>query len=145
MSNYNFKLQKLLDIRSDKEEESKKIFKEAQNEKLKVEKNLSNLKENYNKYKKAAAHESVTERKIRYVYLSNMIYNIKETEEELKNKEKILEDKRQELKQRQIERKTVETLKEKEKEVFIKEENLKEQRMNDEFALYSFIRNIERR
>jgi flagellar FliJ protein len=49
------------------------------------------------------------------------------------------------LKQKQIERKTVETLKDKQLKAFIKEQELIEQKSNDEFALYGFIRNIERR
>lgn len=141
MEQYQFRLQKLLDIRIDKEEESKRRFKEAQDEKLKVEEKLTNLKDNYNKFRELNGSESAIERKIKHVYLNAVNYSITETTEELKRKEKFLEGKREDLKQKQIDRKTVESLKEKQIEEFIKEQNLIEQKMNDEFALYAFIRN----
>ncbi|WML35440.1 flagellar export protein FliJ [Clostridium sp. OS1-26] len=143
MQQYHFRLQKLLDIRLQKEDESKRIFKEAQSEKLKVEKKLNELKENYIKYRTISSKESVIEQKIRHVYLNAINYSINEAHEELAKKQKVLEEKRDELKQKQIERKTVETLKEKQKETFLKEQNLIEQKANDEFALYGFIRNLK--
>lgn len=143
MEQYQFRLQKLLDIRVDKEEEGKRNFKEAQNEKLKVEEKLNNLKQSYEKYREMTGEESVIERKIKHVYLNAINYNITEISEELKGKERILEDKREELKQKQIDRKTVESLKEKQKAEFLKEQELIEQKMNDEFALYAFIRRQE--
>jgi flagellar FliJ protein len=145
MNKYNFRLQKLLDIRLDKEEESKRNFKEAQSEKLKVETKLQELNENYKKYRNVQSDESAINRKITYRYLNSINYSINETTEDLRLKEKTVEDKRYDLKQRQIDRKTVETLKEKEESAFIKEQNLIEQRNNDEFALYGFMRNLERR
>lgn len=143
MEQYKFRLQKLLDIRSQKEEESKRNFKDAQTDKLRVEKKLNELKENYKKYRQTPQSESVIEQKIRYVYLNTITFSINETHQELNKKEKVLEEKRDDLKQKQIERKTVETLKEKQKEAFFKEQNLIEQKANDEFALYGFIRNFE--
>ncbi|MCT8976107.1 flagellar export protein FliJ [Clostridium sp. CX1] len=143
MEQYQFRLQKLLDIRIDKEEESKRNFKEAQSEKLKVEEKLNALKENYNKYREITGSESPVQRKIKHIYLNAVNYSISETSEELKRKEKALEARRQELSEKQIDRKTVESLKEKQKAEFMKEQELIEQRMNDEFALYAFIRNHE--
>lgn len=145
MSKYNFRLQKLLDIRLDKEEESKRNFTEAQNQKLKVETKLEELNANYEKYRNIQGNESVIKRRITHIYLNAINYSINEASEELVQKEKILEDKRYDLKQKQIDRKTVEILKEKGEKAFLKEQNLIEQRNNDEFALYGFIRNHERR
>lgn len=145
MSKYNFRLQKLLDIRLDKEEESKRNFTEAQNQKLKVETKLEELNANYEKYRNIQGNESVIKRRITHIYLNAINYSINEASEELQQKEKILEDKRYDLKQKQIDRKTVEILKEKGEKAFLKEQNLIEQRNNDEFALYGFIRNHERR
>ncbi|MDW8799659.1 flagellar export protein FliJ [Clostridium sp. A1-XYC3] len=143
MQHYRFRLQKLLDIRIDKEEESKRIFKDAQSEKLKVEEKLNILKENYNKYRELNGSESPIERKIKHVYLNAISHSISEVSEELKRKSQVLEEKRLELNEKQIDRKTVESLKEKQKAEFLKEQDLIEQRMNDEFALYAFIRNQE--
>lgn len=145
MSKYNFRLQKLLDIRLDKEEESKRNFTEAQNQKLKVETKLEELNASYEKYRNIQGNESAIKRRITHIYLNAINYSINETTEELKQKEKILEDKRYDLKQKQIDRKTVEILKEKGETAFLREQNLIEQRSNDEFALYGFIRNHERR
>lgn len=145
MKGYRFKLQKLLDIRMDKEEESKREFQKAQNESLKVKEKLDSLRENYNKYRNISSCQSVIDQKIKHIYLNTLNYSINETLQELDVKERIVEFKREELKQKQIDRKTVEILRDKERDLFVKEQNMIEQRMNDEFALYGFIRNIERR
>ena len=145
MEQYNFRLQKLLDIRIDSEEKSKNEFNLAQIEKQKVEEKLNSLKENYEKYKSVNSDESVFYQKIKHNYLNALSYNINETNSEVEKKSRVVEEKRDDLKQKQVERKTVETLKEKGKTAFIKEQNLKEQRQNDEFALYGYIRNHGRR
>ncbi|MBC2582130.1 flagellar export protein FliJ [Clostridium sp. DJ247] len=145
MDQYQFRLQRLLDIRLDKEEESKRSFRQAQEEKLKVENKLNTLKENYEKHRNIQNSQSVIESKIRHLYLNAINYNINEAIDELEKKEKILNDRRNDLKQKQIDRKTVESLKDKEFQAFLKENELKEQKMNDEFALYAFVRNFERR
>nr|WP_272507309.1 flagellar export protein FliJ [Clostridium aestuarii] len=140
---FNFRLQKLLDIRCDKEEESKRIFKKSQEEKIKVENRLEELKKNYNKYSKIDFNCSGLQRKIRLNYSNALALNINDTSVELENKIRVLEQKREELKQRQIERKTVEILKDKQQQAYIKEQKLIEQKNNDEFALYGFIRNLK--
>jgi flagellar FliJ protein len=139
---YKFKLQKLLDIRIDKEDESKMEFQKAQGERLKVQKKLVDLEEKYNEYKNRPLPASVIEQKITHIYINALNYNIDETSRELSRKEKIVEGKREELKQRQIDRKTVEILKDKGYRAFVQEQNKIEQKLNDEFALYGFMRNF---
>ncbi len=143
MSKYKFRLQKLLDIRIDREEESKREFQQAKRESLKVKEKLDLLKNNYEKYNNMSDFKSVIEQKITHKYLKSVIYSIDKTEIELKNKEKVVEMKRNELQKSQIDRKTVDILKEKGETAFIKEQNRIEQKANDEFALYGFIRNIQ--
>ncbi|AGY77319.1 flagellar export protein FliJ [Clostridium autoethanogenum] len=143
MGKYKFRLQKLLDIRIDKEEESKREFQQARRESLKVKEKLGLLKANYEKYNNMSNFKSVIEQKITHKYLKALVYSIDKTQIELKDKEKIVEMKRNELQKRQIDRKTVDILKEKEETAFIKEQNRIEQKANDEFALYGFIRNIQ--
>ena len=138
---YKFRLQKLLDIRKDIEDKSKLEFKEAQREKKLVEDKLNNLTEKYKIYRNIDAHEPVIQQKIKQNYLNALNFTINETTVVLKDKEEILEKKREELKQCQVEKKTVEILKENQKSAFLKEQNLIEQKANDEFALYAFIRN----
>lgn len=137
---YKFRLQKLLDIRKDIEENSKIKFKEAQCEKNLVEDELNSLKENYKMHRNISADESIIHQKIKQNYLNAINTAINETTIVLKDKDNILEQKRENLKQCQVEKKTVEILKEKHTSAFLKEQDLIEQKSNDEFALYAFIR-----
>lgn len=138
---YKFRLQKLLDIRQDFEDKSKLEFKEAQREKNMVEKELNSLKENYSAHRNINAYESIIQQKIKQNYLNALNYSIDKNTIVLEDKGKILEQKREKLKLCQVEKKTVEILKEKQKNSFLKEQNLIEQKSNDEFALFAFIRN----
>ncbi|MBU3155088.1 flagellar export protein FliJ [Clostridium estertheticum] len=138
---YKFRLQKLLDIRQDFEDKSKLEFKEAQREKNMVEKELNSLKENYSAHRNIDAYESIIQQKIKQNYLNALNYSIDKNTIVLEDKGKILEQKREKLKLCQVEKKTVEILKEKQKITFLKEQNLIEQKSNDEFALFAFIRN----
>lgn len=144
MGKFNFRLQKLLDLKFQKEEQSKLVFKKAQEEKLKVEERLVSLKADYKKYSEVRMFGTVIEQKITHNYLEALISCIDETNVELENKNQILEQKRKELIEKQIERKTVETLKEKQKISFELETKLAEQNFNDELALYGYIRKLER-
>ncbi|OAA86443.1 flagellar export protein FliJ [Clostridium coskatii] len=143
MGKYRFRLQKLLDIRIDKEEESKREFQQAKRESLNVKEKLDLLKANYEKYNNMSNFKSVIEQKITHKYLKALVYSIDKAKIELKDKEKVVEMKRNELRKRQIDRKTVDIIKEKQETAFIKEQNRIEQKANDEFALYGFIRNIQ--
>lgn len=144
MDNFKFRLQKLLDIRIDKEEESKISFQKAHQEKINAEKNLEKLNNNYKKFSEERKYGSIVKQKITQAYLNSLSGCIDEASIELNKKDAILEQKRNDLKDRQIERKTVEILKDKQKDRFIKEQKLIEQKANDEFALYSFMRRMER-
>ncbi|ADK14094.1 flagellar export protein FliJ [Clostridium ljungdahlii] len=143
MGKYRFRLQKLLDIRIDKEEESKREFQQAKRESLNVKEKLDLLKANYEKYNNMSNFKSVIEQKITHKYLKALVYSIDKAKIELKDKEKVVEMKRNELRKRQIDRKTVDIIKEKQETAFIKEQNRIEQKANDEFALYGFIRNVQ--
>lgn len=145
MEKFNFRLQKLLDLKFEKEEQGKVVFKKAQDDKLRAENELENLKENYIKYSEIRITGNVIQQKITQNYLNAISLCIDETTEELEKKSVILEEKRQELIKKQIERKTVETLKDKQKMIFNKKQKIIEQNFNDELALYGYIRNLERR
>lgn len=142
---YKFRLQKLLDIRKDKEEESKRAFKQANLEKENTEEKLICLKEDYCKYNKHLSNESLAMKKLKNMYLNALDTTISDTKIELQDKIIDLDEKRELLRQKQIDRKTVETLKEKQNQAFLKEQQLIEQKANDEFALYGFIRTHGRR
>ncbi|MDF2504832.1 flagellar export protein FliJ [Clostridium sp.] len=140
MENFKFRLQKLLDIRKDREEEGKINFKKAQQEKIGAEENLEKLNTSYKEFSEKRKYGSVVQQKITQVYLNSLSGCIDQANMELEKKETLLEQKRQELKENQIDRKTVEILKDKQKAQFTKEQNFIEQKANDEFALYGFIR-----
>jgi len=141
---YIFRLQKLLDIRKDIEDKSKLVFKEAQREKDLVEVELNTLKGKYKSHRNIDAYESIIQQKMKQNYLNALNLAIDETKVILVDKEEVLEQKRCELKRCQVEKKTVEILKENHKIAYFKEQNLIEQKTNDEFALYAYIRNNHR-
>ena len=140
---YKFSLQKLLEIREEKEEESKRLFTESQRQKQITENELSNMRDSYDKYKGIRPGEDVIYQKIKRNYLLALESGIKNKEKELVVKSREVEVRRIDLKQRQVDRKIVETLKEKQYRAFIKEQDRIEQINNDEFALYAYMRNLK--
>ena len=140
MSNkFNFKLQKLLDIREKEEELSKVAFKKASEEKKQVENKITNLKENYKKYNIFNSDESIIDRKLKVSYLKCLDSSINSANIELHEKDEMLYEKRKDLMEKQVKRKTVETIKENYYAEFLKETNMVEQSLNDEFSLYAYI------
>ena len=131
MSNFKFKLQKLLDIRVNEEEESKLFYSKAQNQKNIVENKLHELENNYKKYSDISRAKDTISQKITMNYLSYLNTTIKDTEKELEAKEIELEKAKKDFIDKRIKRRSLEIKKE--------EERL-EQISNDEFALYGYIR-----
>ena len=138
---FKFGLEKLLEIRIDKEEESKRKFTKTQREKQETENKLIGLKENYEKYNGIEKGESVVYQKIKRNYLYALDKGISETEKNLEIKNKELEIRREDLIKKQIDRKTVDILKERKYIEYTKEAERKEQILIDELSLYSYIRN----
>lgn len=142
---YEFKLQKLLELREEKEEESKRLFRESMKALNEEKEKLNIIKEDIKKYSSIKTDEDLIYQKIKRNYLKALEIGKKEAEKQVKIKEKELYFRREDLIGKQKERKTVEKLKEKDKEKFFKELDRIESINNDEFALYGYIRNIERR
>ncbi|MBD7915325.1 flagellar export protein FliJ [Clostridium sp. Sa3CUN1] len=137
---FKFGLEKLLEIRIEKEEESKRQFTKTQREKKETEIKLTTLKESYEKYSGINEGESLVYQKIKRNYLFAVDKGIEETEKALLTKNKELDIKRNDLLKKQIERKTVDILKERQYIEFTKEEDRKEQILNDELSLYAYMR-----
>lgn len=137
---YKFSLQKLLEIREEKEEESKRNFTESQKAMETTKEQLEKLQNSYEEYKGIKPGEDVIYQKVKRNYLMALENGIKEKSKELEFRKKDLEFKRNDLKKKQIDRKTVQSLKEKQYAAFIKEQNRIEQLNNDEFALYGYVR-----
>ena len=145
MEQYRFPLQRLLDIRIDKEDMSKRDFVEAQRQKGMAEDKLNILKGDYKKHNVNKDNESIVARKLKNQYLNSLNNGINDAKDYLIEKIEVVEINRENLKYRQIERKTVEILKEKRIDDFNKSQERIEQKTNDEFALYAHIRKLERR
>ena len=138
---FKFGLEKLLEIRIEKEEESKRSFTKTQREKQQTEEKLTGLKENYERYNGIKEGESVVYQKIKRNYLFDLDKGISETEKDLVIKNKELEIRRDDLIKKQIDRKTVDILKERKYNEYTKENDRKEQILIDELSLYAYIRN----
>lgn len=141
---FKFSLQKVLEIRQDQEEESKRRFQECQRQKEITKQKLDELQGNHKKYGGIKPGEDIVYQKIKRNYILGLEMGIEKTNNELKEKEQQLEYSRQDLQSKTIDRKTVETLKDKQYSSFIKEQQRIEQINNDEFALYGFMRRLER-
>ena len=135
MSNFKFKLQKLLDIRVNEEEESKLFYSKAQNQKNIVENKLHELENNYKKYSDISRAKDTISQKITMNYLSYLNTTIKDTEKEIE-----LEKAKKDFIDKRIKRRSLEVLKENKILEIKKEEERLEQISNDEFALYGYIR-----
>jgi len=131
-------------MRIDKEEEAKLKLMEAQRLQMEAEANLNSLKEKYAKYNTIDTQLSVVEKKIKQNYMNALVNSINVAEEDCIKKSEMVDSCRNDLKAKQIERKTVELIKEKKYEDFRKEEDRKEQVQLDEFALYAYVRTTER-
>lgn len=140
MINFKFKLQKLLDIRVNEEEESKLFYSKAQNQKNIVENKLHELENNYKKYSDISRAKDTISQKITMNYLSYLNTTIKDTEKELEAKEIELEKAKKDFIDKRIKRRSLEVLKENKILEIKKEEERLEQISNDEFALYGYIR-----
>lgn len=140
MGKFEFRLQKVLDIKVKGEEESKIRYSRAQNEKRIVEEELKGLEQNYNKYANEINIEDIVKRKITSNYLNSLSNTINVKNNELIKKEDLLVEARLDLLNKQIERKSLEKLKENKFKVYKQTEEQKEQSTNDEFGMYSFLR-----
>jgi flagellar FliJ protein len=138
---FKFGLEKLLEIRIAKEEESKRLFTESQREKKRIEEKLEELNENFHKYNGISPNEDVVYQKLKRYYLQGLQSGIETTEKDLEKKEQEINVRRRDLTVKQMERKTVQTLKEKKYSAYVKEQDRIEQINLDELALYAYVRN----
>lgn len=141
---FKFGLDKLLEIRKAKEEESKRQFTESQREKRKIEEKLEELNKNYNKYKGISPNEDIVYQKLKRYYIQGLQNGIKSNEKDLAMKNQEVDKNRRDLMVKQMERKTVQTLKDKKFEAYVKEQDRVEQINLDELALYAYVRNKDK-
>ena len=139
---FKFSLEKLLEMRKTREEEGKKLFNNSQQELQKSINKLNDLNDKYKQYNGISAGETVIYQKLKKNYLIALNKGIEQTEIEIEKKQKEVDYRREQLKVRQIERKTVDILREKRFNQFMADKKRKEEIANDEFALYAHMRKI---
>jgi flagellar FliJ protein len=145
MEPFKFKLQKVLEYKETIEEEKKEQFVIALKSLMSKEKELQDcieLKKSSSDYfcelKSSADFQSFT----RYIdFLDKKIDKAKYNVEKAKE---VLEIKKQDLIKSTSDRKILDKLKEQAKHDFDFENNRKEQKQNDDFALFSFIKSERR-
>ncbi|PRR79431.1 flagellar export protein FliJ [Clostridium vincentii] len=140
---YKFRLQKLLELREEKEEESKRLFSESQSNKIKTQNDLEELKDKYESYRGIKPGEDIIYQKVKRNYLYAIDAGIKDKEKELVLRGRELEKRRMDLKEKQIDRKTVATLKDKQYNSYVKEQDRLEVIDIDEIALYAYMKNMK--
>lgn len=142
MESFKFNLQKVLDYRLDIEQKAKDEFVTAQKNYLLQETILNDLYQ-----KRKDANDSIASFKTVYEYQSFTRYidfidkRIMVQKSNLENARIALDKKNKELLKSISDRKVLEKLKQKAKDEFEFEQSKKEQNMNDDFALFSYIRN----
>lgn len=145
MEAFSYKLQKVLDYKERIEEKKKEEFVKALKAQLAQERELQHFVNT-----KDAANNQVSELKTindfqnfsRYIeFLDKKIENAKY---KLSKATEQLEIKKQELIKSTSDRKVLDKLKEKARQDFDAENNRKEQKLNDDFALFSYVK-LERR
>jgi len=141
---FKFGLDKLLEIRKEKEEESKRLFTESQREKRKIEEKLEELNQSYHKYKGITPNEDIVYQKLKRYYIQGVQSGIKSNEKDLSLKNQEVDKRRRDLTVKQMERKTVQTLKDKKYDSYVKEQDRVEQINLDELALYAYVRNRQK-
>lgn len=145
MEKFKFKFQNVLNFKIEVEEKKKNEFVKMFKNYLIQEKRLNELIE-----RKNSAQEKKSELKtgvdcINYSrYLSYLENSIDIQRQNLLKAKDSMEKAKQELLKSISDRKVLEKLKEKAKEEFDFYENKKEQSLNDDFALFSYIRNERR-
>lgn len=145
MEAFNYKFQKVLDYKERIEEKKKEEFVNALKYQLAMEKELQNYidkKNALNDYVYNLKSSSDFQNFSRYSEfldkkIENARYRVEKAEEQLKIK-------KQELIKSTSDRKVLDKLKEKARQDFESEINRKEQKLNDDFALFSYV-NTERR
>lgn len=145
MQNFRFNLQKVLDYRVDVEQKAIDEFVTAQKNYFLQEAILNDL---YLKRKTTA--NNIISLKTVYEYQSYTRYvefidkKILVQKESLEDAKDILDKKNKELLKSISDRKVLEKLKQKAKDEFEFEQNKKEQKLNDDFALFSYIKHERR-
>lgn len=143
MPKFNFRLQRVLDIKKHKEEEKKQELAKLLLKYKKEEALLFYLKDNQTKYQnklreKQRGAMDIFEMIFYYTYLYKLSYDIKNQQDILRKLETEINNKREEVISASKERKIFEKLKDKKFSQWKQEQNLQEQKFLDEIGIVKY-------
>lgn len=143
MPKFNFRLQKVLDIKKHKEEEKKQELAKLLLKYKKEEALLFYLKDNQTKYQnklreKQRGAMDIFEMIFYYTYLYKLSYDIKNQQDILRKLETEINNKREEVISASKERKIFEKLKDRKFSQWKQEQNLQEQKFLDEIGIVKY-------
>lgn len=145
MDKFNFKLQKVLEFKESYEEKKKEEFSIELRNYYEQEKRLKELTEERKKaINNPPKFKMILDYQGFYRYLDLLEKRIERQTQALNQAKERLERARQELIKATKDRSIIEKLKEKAYEEFLEEQSKKEQRLNDDYALYSYLRGERR-
>ncbi|MFW6301343.1 MAG: flagellar export protein FliJ [Bacillota bacterium] len=137
MKNFEFKLEKVLNVREIEEDLAQNELVKARHKARKIEKNINDLNEIQNETYNFLRRDNVDPAKSLQArrYLNVNRTKINKAERRLEKQDKIVDEKREEVVEKSQNRKMLETLKEKAADKFYKKALEKEQKELDELAI----------
>lgn len=141
MGSFTFRLQKVLDYRTKIEDQKKQEFMKARLDYIKQEEKLNSLKKELQDcIKKGWLFSDVFHYQVMNNYIAFMNEKIDKQYKVTKSSEKIMDEKKSEYTESRINRKVIDKLKENAFDEYKKDSDSIEQKQNDEFALYGYMR-----
>lgn len=141
MGSFTFRLQKVLDYRTKIEDQKKQEFMKARLDYTKQEEKLNSLKmELQDCIKKGWLFSDVFHYQVMNNYITFMNEKIDKQYKVTKSSKKIMDEKKSEYTESRINRKVIDKLKENAFDEYKKDSDSIEQKQNDEFALYGYMR-----
>ena len=141
---FKFRLEKVLELKIQKENEHMITHSKILNKKIKIESDIDNLENTYNDYIKLQNNETdILNKKLTYNYTNFLYQSVLSLKEELKGVEVEYEKSLSVLTGLQLERKALEKLKEKHYQKYIAQLDALEDDLNDEFATQAYFKNLK--
>ena len=141
---FKFRLEKVLELKIQKENEHMITHSKILNKKIKIESDIDNLENTYNEYLKLQNNETdILNKKLTYNYTNFLYQSVLSLKEELKGVEVEYEKSLSVLTGLQLERKALEKLKEKHYQKYIAQLDALEDDLNDEFATQAYFKNLK--
>ena len=141
---FRFRLEKVLELKIQKENEHMITHSKILNKKIKIESDIDNLENTYNEYLKLQNNETdILNKKLTYNYTNFLYQSVLSLKEELKGVEVEYEESLNILTGLQLERRALEKLKEKHYQKYIAQMDALEDDLNDEFATQAYFKNLK--